>query len=70
MIKREELDKIPTAVREKLVSYIERRLKEREDTAISSSQNFVLTLDESHRSLALHASGEVQVLKEFYNLFK
>lgn len=70
MISRDEIERLPTAVREGIKSY----LTDCMDKAEKNAENFALaytnTMDEKARATSLVAQGEYNAFSVLYNLFK
>lgn len=70
MIRRETIDRLPTAVRKEIADHLECCIKIATDSKIEASNNFVATLDERQRAIALASDGELTAFTAMYNIFK
>ena len=63
-----EVERIPGVVTDALVATIQERIKSHEQLMMSASEQFVDTLDESKRAVALESRGRVLAYKELIRL--
>jgi len=70
MIKREEIDRLPTSVRESIKQHLAQCVSETEKAEIEAAIAYAMTADEKYRSAALIAQGEHNAFLVLFNIFK
>ena len=63
-----EVERIPGVVTDALVTILQERIKSNEQLIASASEQFIDTLDESKRAVALESRGRVLAYKELIKL--
>lgn len=69
-MKREAIERLPTAVRDDIKKHLAECIKRAEATKIQAANAYVITTDEVQRSTALIAQGELDAFTVLYNIFK
>lgn len=70
MIKREDVNRIPTTVRDAIVDHLDRCVSMAETRRADSSLAFVETLDEKQRAAALIAQGSIEAFSAVAAIFR
>lgn len=70
MIKREDIYRLPTAVRDSIKQHLEQCVIRADRTKVEAAVTYVMTADEKYRSAALIAQGEHDAFSVLYNIFK
>lgn len=70
MIKREDIDRLPTAVRDSIKQHLEHCVAKADKAKVEAALAYTMTADEKHRSAALIAQGEYDAFSVLYNIFK
>lgn len=70
MIKKTDIESLPTKLRNDIVEYLETSIRQAESIRRQSADEFVVTTDERHRSLALMAQGELNAFNALHRIFK
>ena len=70
MIKREDVESLPTTVRDAIKKHLEVCVKKAESDMRASADAYVISTDEAKRSQALIAQGEFNAFSALYKLFK
>lgn len=70
MIKREDIDRLPTAVRDSIKQHLEHCVTNAEKVKVNAALAYAMTADEKHRSAALIAQGEHDAFLVLFNIFK
>lgn len=70
MIKQEDINRLPTSVRDSIKQHLGQCVVRAERTKLESAMLYAMTADEKHRSSALIAQGEHDAFTVLYNIFK
>lgn len=70
MIKREDIDRLPTAVRDSIKQHLEQCVSKADKAKLEAALAYAMTTDEKHRSAALIAQGEHDAFLVLFNIFK
>lgn len=70
MIKKTDIEKLPTLLRNDIIAYLEQSMQKADETKMNSAESFVVTTDEKQRALALIAQGELNAFAALHNVFK
>lgn len=70
MIKSEDIDRLPTSVREAIKQHLEQCMANADKVRSEAAMAYALSADETQRSVALTAQGEYTAFSMMYNIFK
>lgn len=69
-MKREEIERLPTALRSSIVQTLERNMEIAKRDYLEAATSYTMTTDEQQRSRSLIAQGEYNAFTTLYNIFK
>ena len=70
MIKREEIERLPTALRDHIAAHLKKCAANAATDSSAAAMSYTMTIDEKHRSIALIAQGEYNAFLAMYAIFK
>ena len=70
MIKKEDVELMPTKLRESIIGYLKTHIKRSEQGLKDTSVAYTMTLDEKQRATALQIKGELNVLYALLKVFE
>lgn len=70
MIKKEDINRLPTAVRDSITQHLEQCANKAHKVKLDAAMAYMMTADEKHRADALIAQGEHDAFSVLINIFK